>query len=55
MVTFCTALIIAGIVLLIAGIGGTIGLKIPQIGYVGGPTGLVLIFFGLLLQLAGVC
>ena len=55
MITFCGALILAGVLLLVAGTGGTFGLKIPQLGYIGGPTGLILMILGVLLQLKGVC
>ena len=55
MITFCLALIFAGIIFLMVGVGGTIGLKIPQIGYIGVPMGIVLIVLGLVLQMVGVC
>ena len=55
MITFCSALIIEGIFFLLTGMGGTIGLRIPQLGYIGGPTGVVLIFLGFVFSMIGIC
>lgn len=55
MTEFCSALISTGAVLLITGLGGSILLRIPQIGKLGAPIGLILIAFGLLAQLTGNC
>ncbi len=55
MISLCVALIVTGIIFGIMGMGGSIGLKIPQIGYIGGPTGVILIVLGILLQIVGVC
>lgn len=55
MIDFCIALIVAGLIFLLMGIGGTIGLRIPQLGYVGGPTGVVLILLGFVFKMMGFC
>jgi len=52
---FCITLIITGIILIAAGVGGTIRFKIPQIGYIGGPAGVVLFTVGLILKIVGFC
>jgi len=53
--TFCNVLIIAGILFILLGIGGTIKLKIPQLGYLGVPSGLILIILSIVLNLLGIC
>lgn len=55
MIIYCDTLIITGIFFLIIGGFGTIGLKAPQLGYIGPPMGFILIIVGLLLQMIGFC
>jgi len=54
-ITFCFVSIALGILFIIIGIGGTIRLRIPLLGYIGGPSGLIFILAGLLFQIGGAC
>ena len=55
MTNFCDALIITGVIFITTGVGGSLGLKIPKLGYIGGPVGIVLFVFGLSLKIIGGC